>query len=219
MNLLFGDFQALSREGIRAVLLRSYPEITFEEAFSRTELNASILKGQVDILLVDPISFNEFDFSDISLVRAQGVKTKVIIFSSSLDQELMSKSIDYNVDAFLSKDCDVAEFSKAIELVRIGKKHYCSELSEYLYQLHTRDKQMVIASGKKHLLTAKEEEIVRLIGEGLSAKEIANKLFISIHTSNTHRKNIYRKCNVRNTSELVMFALKNGIIERIEYYI
>jgi DNA-binding NarL/FixJ family response regulator len=219
MNLLFGDFQALSREGIRAVLLRLYPDMTFVEAFSRHELNNYILKGQVEIVLIDPVSFNEFDFSDISLARAQKLNSKFIIFSSSLDQELMSKAIDYNVDAFLSKDCDVSEFTKAIELVRAGKKHYCSELSEYLYQLHTRDKQIVIASAKKHLLTAKEEEIVRLIGEGLSAKEIANKLFISVHTSNTHRKNIYRKCNVRNTSELVMFALKNGIIERIEYYI
>lgn len=219
LNILFADFQALTREGIRAVICRNYPDAAFTEVYSRHDLLLKIKTGEFDIVIVDPVSFDEFDFSDISLNRAQQQKTAYFIFTSQLSTEFMTKAIDYNVDAFLTKDCDTSEFSKAVEVIRSGKKYYCPELSDFLYKLHAREKQHDTLNGKKHLLTAKEEEIVRLIGEGLSAKEIADKLFISVHTSNTHRKNIYRKCNVRNASELVMFGVKTGIIEKIEYYI
>ncbi|MDD2799457.1 MAG: response regulator transcription factor [Bacteroidales bacterium] len=219
MNILFADFQALTREGIRSVIRRNHPEATFSEAYSRQDLLAQINTGQFTLSIIDPVSFDDFDFSDIALTRAQKQRVAFFIFTSSLSPEFMTKALDYNVDAFLTKDCDVSEFSKAVEAVLVGKKYYCPELSEFLYKLHSREKQNEASNNKKHLLTTKEEEIVRLIGEGLSAKEIANRLFISVHTSNTHRKNIYRKCSVRNASELVMFAVKTGIIEKIEYYI
>jgi DNA-binding NarL/FixJ family response regulator len=219
LNVLFADFQALTREGIKAVICRNYPDATFSEVYSRPDFLSKIKSGEFDLAIVDPVSFDDFDFSDIALSRAQKQKTAYFVFTSILSPEFMTKALDYNVDAFLTKDCDVSEFSKAVDLIRNGKKYYCPELSEFLYKLHAREKQNEASNSKKHLLTAKEEEIVRLIGEGLSAKEIADKLFISVHTSNTHRKNIYRKCNVRNASELVMFAVKTGIIEKIEYYI
>lgn len=219
MNILFADYQSLSREGIRSVILRSYPDAVFGEAYSRTDFLSQLRSGKFDVAIVDPVSFDDFDFSDISLIRAQKQKVAFFIFTSTLSSDFMTKALDYNVDAFLTKDCDISEFTKAIDLIKIGKKYYCPELSEFLYKLHSREKQNELSNGKKHLLTAKEEEIVRLVGEGLSAKEIADRLFISVHTSNTHRKNIYRKCGVRNASELVMFAVKTGIIEKIEYYI
>lgn len=219
IKVLFADFQALTREGIRSVICRNHPDAEFSEVYSRQDFLSKVKSGQFDVVIVDPVSFEEFEFSDIALTRAQKLKTAYFIFTASISPEFMTKALDYNVDAFLTKDCDVSEFSKAIEMIRIGKKYYCPELSEFLYKLHAREKQNEASYSKKNLLTSKEEEIVRLIGEGLSAKEIADKLFISVHTSNTHRKNIYRKCNVRNASELVMFAVKTGIIEKIEYYI
>jgi DNA-binding NarL/FixJ family response regulator len=219
MNVLFADFQALTREGIRSVISRSYPDAAYVEVFSQQEFLTKIKTGEFNLAIIDPVSFEDFDFSDISLIRAQKHKTAFFIFTSQLSSEFMTKALDYNVEAFLTKDCDLSEFSKAVDLIHSGKKYYCPELSDFLYKLHAREKHNELNNSKKHLLTAKEEEIVRLIGEGLSAKEIADKLFISVHTSNTHRKNIYRKCNVRNASELVMFAVKTGIIEKIEYYI
>jgi DNA-binding CsgD family transcriptional regulator len=68
-------------------------------------------------------------------------------------------------------------------------------------------------------LTASEIEIVKLIASGLTAKEIALKRHISFHTVNTHRKNIFRKLGVSNSSELIMLAIKSGWIDNIEYYI
>lgn len=219
MKLLFADFHALSREGIRSVLSKIYPDITFDEAFSRQQLLSLVANNDFDIVIVDPVSFDEFDFSDIALLRAQKPKTLFLIFTTDLDGEIMSQAMDYSVNGFLTKECDTAEFSKSIEQIVAGKKYYCQEVTEYLFKMHSRDKQFDNSLNKKQLLTTKEEEIVRLIGEGLSAKEVADRLFISVHTANTHRKNIYRKCGVRNASELVMYAVKSGIIERIEYYI
>ncbi len=68
-------------------------------------------------------------------------------------------------------------------------------------------------------LTPAETEIVRLISRGMTTKEIASKKFLSVHTIITHRKNIFRKLNIRNISELMMYAMKSGIIDTTEYYI
>ncbi len=71
----------------------------------------------------------------------------------------------------------------------------------------------------KHPLTASEIEIVKLIAEGMTTKEIASRKNVSFHTIMTHRKNIFRKARVNNASELVMFAIRAGIIDTIEYQI
>ena len=68
-------------------------------------------------------------------------------------------------------------------------------------------------------LTKKEFEIIRLIAQGLSTKKIAAKDFLSVHTVNTHRKNIFKKLGINNTSELIMYAVKTGIVDTTEYYI
>jgi DNA-binding NarL/FixJ family response regulator len=68
-------------------------------------------------------------------------------------------------------------------------------------------------------LTTSEIEIVRLIGQGLTTKEIASRKILSFHTIMTHRKNILRKLGVSNASELIMFAVRTGIIDTIEYHI
>jgi DNA-binding NarL/FixJ family response regulator len=68
-------------------------------------------------------------------------------------------------------------------------------------------------------LTGSEIEIIRLIADGLTTKEIALRKFISFHTVMTHRKNIFRKAGVNNASELVMFAIRNGIVDSLDYQI
>lgn len=107
------------------------------------------------------------------------------------------------------------EIIEAVYATINGKKYYSSELLDVLLE---------VTEKKKHLkktvrLTNSENEIVRLISEGFTTKEIAAQKFISFHTVMTHRKNIFKKLGVTRVSELIMYSIKAGWINGIEYYI
>jgi DNA-binding NarL/FixJ family response regulator len=104
---------------------------------------------------------------------------------------------------------------EALEAVMKGKKYISGELLELLFESDERIK----SAGETVQLTNSELEIVRLISDGLTTKEIAARKFISYHTVISHRKNIFRKLGVTSVSELIMYSIKAGWINTIEYHI
>jgi DNA-binding NarL/FixJ family response regulator len=99
--------------------------------------------------------------------------------------------------------------------VLIGEKYYSNELLDLLFEVDEKKNPIEETSQ----LTISEIEIVRLISEGLTTKEIAALKFISFHTVISHRKNIFRKLGVTSISELIMYSIKAGWINTIEYHI
>jgi DNA-binding NarL/FixJ family response regulator len=126
-------------------------------------------------------------------------------------QELNSAGIN---DIIL-KTVGREELFSAIEAALKGKKYYSGELLNLLLEVDQK-KNYAEENGQ---LTISEIEIVRLISEGLTTKEIASRKFISFHTVISHRKNIFRKLGVTSISELIMYSIKAGWINTIEYYI
>jgi DNA-binding NarL/FixJ family response regulator len=104
---------------------------------------------------------------------------------------------------------------QALDSTLKEKKYYSNELFDLLFESNEK-KTTIEESGQ---LTNSEMEIVRLIAEGLTTKEIAARKFISFHTVITHRKNIFRKLGVSSVSELLMYSIKSGWINMIEYHI
>ena len=113
------------------------------------------------------------------------------------------------------KNVDKEELSTAIQATIKGKKFYSDEILDLYLELG--ENKFIPDEPKK--LTASEIEIVRMIANGLTTKEIAAKRNISNHTVSTHRKNIFKKIGVTNASELIIHAIKAGWIDNIEYYI
>ena len=113
------------------------------------------------------------------------------------------------------KTAEREEIFGAINATLKGKKYYSNELLDILFEVIEK-KSSPDDAGQ---LTYSELEIVRLISEGLTTKEIAARKFISFHTVITHRKNIFRKLGVSSVSELLMYAIKSGWINMVEYHI
>jgi len=107
------------------------------------------------------------------------------------------------------------ELFEALEATLKAKKYFSNELLDLLFE-STEKKNQADESGQ---LTISEIEIVRLIADGLTTKEIASRKFISFHTVISHRKNIFRKLGVTSISELIMYSIKAGWINTIEYHI
>lgn len=139
---------------------------------------------------------------------------KIVILSLHNETSIIKQMIDIGVDGYLLKNADKKELQFALGNIANGKRHFSSDLTVSLHN------QNAVAPRKNHesndsqvleSLTAREKEILALICEGLTNKEIAQKLHISTRTTDAHRANLLRKIDVKNVVGLVKFAMRTGI--------
>jgi DNA-binding NarL/FixJ family response regulator len=213
-HILIADSQYLISRSLAELLAEKYQFIVKEIVTSRKDLERALKESGLSLLVID---VNHFDFegpSDIKSIIGSG-SIPVLVLTNSLTRSELAGLDSIGVKNILFKSSSETEILTAIDLTLQGKKYYGREVMEILLEKGEWKKVMQ----ENTSLTAAEIEIVRLIAEGLTTKEIASKKNVSFHTIMTHRKNIFRKARVNNASELVMFAIRAGIIDTIEYQI
>lgn len=124
----------------------------------------------------------------------------------------VSEGLNKGVSSFLLPDCDGEEITESIKSTAAGEQFFCGKILSQVMQ--SPDEALpaseFVCAGIK--ISQRESEIIRLVAEGLTNKEIADRLFLSAHTVTTHRKNIMAKVGVNNTAGLVLFAIRNNIV-------
>lgn len=126
------------------------------------------------------------------------------------EEEYVKKVLEVGADGYLLKDVGTEEMMRAIREIAAGKTFYSQSISNTIVkQLLNKGKSKKELKGQK--LTPREIEVLKLIVEEKSNKEIATALFISIRTVDSHRRNLLEKLNVRNTAGLVKYAIRNGL--------
>lgn len=163
-----------------------------------------------DLILMD------IDMPIMSGIQAtQEIKKKypnvlIIIISMHNEKGLIKKLISFGADGYLLKNSTKEDVLKAIEHVLLGGKYFSDEVIDSL------EDKIDVNNSKSQLinqLTEREIEIIRLVAEGLTNKQIGEKLFISHRTVDTHRTNLMKKLNTNNVAGLIRFAFKNKIIQ------
>jgi DNA-binding NarL/FixJ family response regulator len=134
----------------------------------------------------------------------------ILIISGDEDKKAIYDVLESGVNSFLTKTCDEHEIKDAIAATAKGDKFYCTRIIDYLLEKSFAKDEVEDCSPTP--LSPREVEIVRLIAQGLIAKEIADELSLSTHTIYTHRKNIMKKLNMNSSSELILYALNNGLV-------
>lgn len=137
---------------------------------------------------------------------------KVIIVSMHEEKGLVKKLTDAGAKGFLFKNSDKDELIWAIKTVHQGGNYFTSKLTLNLINPDKSLSQSELIDSKKALLTEREIEILKLIAEGLSNKEIGDQLFISHRTVDTHRTNLMKKLEVNNIAGLIRYAIKQGFV-------
>lgn len=211
-HLVVADTQFLIRVALKELLKLKFSTVHVFE--TREDLNSFLQDGSVDLLILDYKLYDFDDISEIEHLKNKFPQVNILILSDGLNQADMKELNAAGIKNFLLKTTDETELFRAIECTMAGKNYYSDELLDLI--LDTKKK---IHPDTVFSLTMAEMEIVRLIAEGLTAKEIATNKYISFHTVMSHRKNIFRKLGVTNASELIMFAIRKGWIDNIEYYI
>jgi DNA-binding NarL/FixJ family response regulator len=143
-------------------------------------------------------------------------KTNFLIITEALPKNELSNLLDSGITSYLLKECDKAEIMDAINSTIKDQKFICGKIVSILTsapELTVTNKLIKKIGCDGMHVTERETEIIKAIAEGLSNKLIADKLNLSTHTVNTHRKNIMQKLGVNNTAGVVMFAVKNNLLE------
>jgi len=215
VNIVVAENHYLVREGLVSLIGRT-PGLAIESVIETQEELTGALKQNSNVLVLLDYSSFEFDSPNAlsGLMQCYPATNFLILVNGITHAELMTLQ-NLGLKNFLTKYCTEEEALYAIEVTSMGKKYYSESVLDLLISKTARRQ----TSSEVNCLTASELEIVRLISEGLTTKQIAQQRHLSFHTVMTHRKNIFRKLGVTNVSELMLHSIKSGWIDNIEYYI
>ncbi len=169
---------------------------------------------KVDVLVMD-INMPEKD--GIQVLRdfnESGFNCKVIILSSYDDVKLIKEVIKLGASGYLTKQCAGEHIVDAINTVNTGERYFSSSIKDKIFNNLTSNAEMINIDDIIKSITTRESEILNLISQEKSGKEISELLSISTNTVETHRKNLMKKLNVKSSIGLVLFATKHNLIEQ-----
>ncbi|KAF0096359.1 MAG: two component LuxR family transcriptional regulator [Puniceicoccaceae bacterium 5H] len=138
-------------------------------------------------------------------------KTRVLIFSGYQDSVLLRELLEAGAHGFIGKSAPLTELQKGIQVVAGGGSYFSPEVAQILREAMTNP--AGVANPAVNRLTTREREILQLIAESYSTKEIANKLKISVKTAENHRTNLMKKLDLHDIASLTRFAIEYGLIE------
>lgn len=207
------DELKITQEGICA-LLQTVDDI---EIALKADLYDKLLEDlkltPVHVLIINVHAFNTQFTSLILQISTALPKIRILIISANNDEEAVLKTIKAGAKGFLAKDTTRNELVEAIYSLRNGYDFFSNSitvllLNKYIKKLKTDDERLDIKS-----LSSREIEIMQMWGNSLTNKEIADKLFISVRTVETHKNHIMQKLNLKTSVDMVKFAIRNNIIE------
>ena len=214
LRILIADDHDVMREGTRAVIER-HPgwEVCGIAATGREAVNQA-LALEPDIVIMD-MTMPELNGLDAAVqIKRRLPKTEILIFTGNASDQLIREVFEAGVKSFINKAETHKYLVDAIESLSRHKPFFTDSVSEVLFSNllnraeGTRD---IVEPG--HRLSGREREIVQLLAEGKSNKEVAEALGISVRTAETHRASILRKLNLDSVAGVVRYAIRNKIIE------
>ena len=200
------------RAGLK-LLLESHPgfKVVSEASDGNQAVNnATAVKPDVAVLDVAMPNLNGIEAAQ--RISEQLPQTAIIILSMHSDEGYVLRALKSGARGYLLKDSAESDLIHAITAVSEGKAFFSPEISKVLAEDYVREINMRGAEDRYDLLTSRERELLQLLVEGKSNKDIAGLLNLSLYTVETHRKNLQTKLNLHSFAELILYAVRKGII-------
>lgn len=213
IKLFIADSNELIRVGLRCVFNEVKEVEVVGAAGCSTDLLRQLNEQEVDVVLID-FTAPGFDIETIPSMLSRHRNIRCIAITPNQSGYIIASALRAGVMSYVKKDCSLNEIVDAVKSVAAGSKFFCGQVLDAVRQ-ESIDPQEIDANAiscEPILLSEREQEVITLIAEGYTNAKIAEKLFLSLHTVNTHRKNIMQKLGVNNTAAIVMFCVKNDLV-------
>lgn len=179
------------------------------EAADGRETVEAVQRLTPDVVVLDIAMPN---LNGIEATRQIASKTAVIILSMHSDESYVLRALRAGARGYLIKDTVETELIRAIQAVAAGKAYFSPEVSRLLVEDYVAGMRERGLDNSFDLLTAREREVLQMLAEGKTVKDIARTLDLSTHTVDTHKSNLMQKLGLHNMAELILYAVRKGII-------
>jgi DNA-binding NarL/FixJ family response regulator len=213
LRILVADDHDLMRRGIKTVIESRKGWEICGEALTGTEAVAKAEELKPDVAILD-ISMPEMNGLEAAKrIRKSSPKTEILMLSMHYSDQIIRDVMDAGIRGYVVKSDSGRDLSIALEHLAVKKPFYSGCVSEVIANPPRMADAGLNAKKPATRVTSRESEIIQILSEGMSSKEVAVKLNISVKTVETHRANIMRKLELHTVSELVRYAIRNQIIE------
>ena len=210
IRILIADDHQLFREGI-VNLLSASPQIEIvAQAKNGQDAIDQAKSLKPDIIVMD-LSMPVLNGVDATrILHKELTETRVMVLSMHADKLFVKNALEAGAYGYLFKDCTYDQLIEAVNSVYMGKKYLSDKITEVLIQDYLSQDNEVHQNGQQ--LSERESEILKLMAEGKSVREISELLFISVKTVGTHKQHIMEKLDLKSTADLIKYAIKQGIV-------
>ncbi len=212
VRIVLADDHTIMRHGLRLVLERQPDFAVVGEANNGREAIDMVVRENPDVTVMDIAMPLLNGIEAAKRIAEERVKTAVVILSMHSDESYILKALRAGARGYLLKDSAEIDLIQAIRAVSAGKAFFSPAVSSVLADDYLRQIQQQGVEDPYELLTARERELLQLIVELKSTKDIAGLLGISPRTIDTHRGNLMQKLNVHSIPELLLYAMRKGLI-------
>ena len=216
LRILVADDHEVVRHGVRS-LLEGHPgwEVCAEASDGREAVEKAIhLKADVIILDIGMPNLNGLEATR-QILRSLP-QARVLILTMHESEQVVREVLEAGARGFLLKSDAGRDLVAAVEALQRHKTFFTSKVAEMVLESFLKNKPRPAEETERDILTPREREIVQLLAEGKSTKEVAVALGLSVKTAETHRSNIMRKLGLHSISELVLYAVRNNIVQVVQ---
>jgi len=212
VRILLADDHTVMRNGLR-LLLERQPHLTVVgEAADGRQAVALSESTNPDVVIIDIAMPNLNGIEAARQIISHNPRTAVAILSMHSDESYVIRALKVGARAYLLKDSAEADLLAAVRALTEGKSFFSPAISKILVEDYMRQLERQGVEDTYELLTNREREILQLLAEGRTNKEVANLLNLSLYTVETHRTHILQKLNLHNVPDLILYAVRKGII-------
>jgi two-component system, NarL family, response regulator NreC len=212
IRILLADDHTVMRSGLRLLLERQPDFTVVAEAEDGRQAVALATELKPDVVVIDVAMPNLNGIEATRQIAAALPRTAVVVLSMHSDETYVLRALRNGAKGYLLKDSAEADLIQAVRTVAGGKSFFSPTVTRMLLDDYVRQLQAKGLEDSFELLTAREREILQLIAEGKANKDIAGMLNLSLHTVETHRTRILQKLDLHSTPELVLYAVRKGIV-------
>lgn len=214
-SIFLVDDHAIVRDGIKALLANEPGLEVVGEAGNGQELLDRLPTTPTDVVLLD-MNMPVLDGLATTLrLQAEHPKVRILVLSMLNHERYIGQLLDAGAHGYVLKSADKGEITSAIQAVAAGKQFLCSEVGLAMLRKVLAKEEVIdeVEIKRPNQLTRRESEILQLLAEGFTTSEMAEKLFTSKRTIETHRQNILEKTHTKNTAALIKLAMTQGLLD------